>query len=85
MTATSQVPFLVNFNGSPLDKVNSITRILNKTFGKAIGSSMLRHIFLTGKFGPVLEEQKKIAGNMAHSVEQQKDYIKVPKKIIVSF
>jgi len=85
VTANSMVPFLVNYNGSPLDKVNSITRILNKTFGKAIGSSMLRHIFLTGKFGPVLEEQKKVAGNMAHSVEQQKDYIKVPKKILVSF
>jgi integrase len=85
LTATNQFPFLVNYGGSPLDKVNSITRILNKTFGKAIGSSMLRHIFLTGKFGPVLEEQKKIAGNMAHSVEQQKDYIKIPKKIVVSF
>jgi integrase len=85
LTANSLVPFLVNYNGAPLDKVNSITRILNKTFGKAIGSSMLRHIFLTGKFGPVLEEQKKVAGNMAHSVEQQKDYIKVPKKIVVSF
>ena len=85
LTATNMIPFLVNYGGAPLDKVNSITRILNKTFGKAIGSSMLRHIFLTGKFGPVLEEQKKVAGNMAHSVEQQKDYIKVPKKIYVSF
>jgi integrase len=85
LTNNSQVPFLVNYGGVALDKVNSITRILNKTFGKAIGSSMLRHIFLTGKFGPVLEEQKKIAGNMAHSVEQQKDYIKIPKKITVSF
>jgi len=83
VSSTNKIPFLVSYNGSPLDKVNSITRILNKTFGKSIGSSMLRHIFLTGKFGPVLEEQKKIAGNMAHSVEQQKDYIKVPKNIVV--
>jgi len=83
VSATNKIPFLVSYNGTPLDKVNSITRVLNKTFGKSIGSSMLRHIFLTGKFGPVLEEQKKIAGNMAHSVSQQKEYIKVPKNIVV--
>ena len=79
----TNIPFLVNMSGGPLDKVNSITRVLNRTFGKAIGSSMLRHIFLTGQFGPTLEQQKKIAGNMAHSLEQQKEYIKVPKRIIV--
>lgn len=83
VSASNKIPFLVSYSGTPLDKVNSITRILNKTFGKSIGSSMLRHIFLTGKFGPILQEQKKIAGNMAHSVEQQKEYIKVPKNITV--
>jgi len=85
LTDTMMVPFLVNMSGSALDKVNSITRVLNRTFGKAIGSSMLRHIFLTGQFGPILEAQKKIAGNMAHSLNQQRDYIKVPKKIVVDF
>jgi len=80
------IPFLVYFNKSPLDKVNSITRILNKIFGKAIGSSMLRHIFLTQKYGGVVEEQKKDAYEMAHSEAQQKDYIKKPKtNIVVTF
>jgi hypothetical protein len=76
--------FLVYKNNAPLDKVNSITRILNKVFDKAIGSSMLRHIYLTGKYGEVLENQKKDALDMAHSESMQKDYIKKPKPIIVS-
>jgi integrase len=75
--------FLVYKDNSPLDKVNSITRILNKVFGKAIGSSMLRHIYLTGKYGEVLDEQKKDALDMAHSEAMQKDYIKKPKSITV--
>lgn len=77
--------FLINRNNSPLDKVNSITRILNKIFGKAIGSSMLRHIFLTNKWGDVVDEQKKDASDMAHSEAQQKDYIKKPREIVVDF
>lgn len=77
--------FLVYKDNSPLDKVNSITRILNKVFDKAIGSSMLRHIYLTGKYGKILEEQKADAVHMAHSEAMQKDYIKKPKDITVMF
>jgi hypothetical protein len=77
--------FLVHKDNAALDKVNSITRILNKVFDKAIGSSMLRHIYLTGKYGKVLEEQKKDAVHMAHSEAMQKEYIKKPKDISVSF
>jgi hypothetical protein len=75
--------FLINHNKQPLDKVNSITRILNKIFDKAIGSSMLRHIFLTDKYGKTLDEQQKDAKDMAHSHSMQKDYIKKPKNITV--
>jgi hypothetical protein len=84
VTAKALEYFLVYKDNSPLDKVNSITRILNKVFGKAIGSSMLRHIYLTGKYGTILEEQKKDALDMAHSESMQKDYIKKPKTITVS-
>ena len=77
--------FLVHKDNSALDKVNSITRILNKVFDKAIGSSMLRHIYLTGKYGKILEEQKADAVHMAHSEAMQKDYIKKPKDITVMF
>jgi hypothetical protein len=77
--------FLMHRDKTPLDKVNSITRILNKVFDKAIGSSMLRHIYLTGKYGEVVENQAKDAIDMAHSESMQKDYIKKPKEIIVDF
>lgn len=73
----SFVPFLVYYNGQPFDKVNSITRILNKIFDKSVGSSMLRHIFLSNKYGDVIKEQKEDAEAMGHSLAQQKDYIKV--------
>ena len=73
---TEAFPFLVYYDGSPLDKVNSITRILNKIFGKKVGSSMLRHSYLSGKYGEVQEEQKKDSEAMSHSLSQQKDYIK---------
>ena len=46
---------------------------------------MLRHIFLTDKYGGVLENQKKDANDMAHSEGQQKDYIKKAKPIVVAF
>jgi len=73
-------PFLVYYNGDRLDKVNSITRILNKVFGRKVGSSMLRHIYLSNKYGDIQEEQKKDADAMGHSTAQQKDYIKIDKK-----
>lgn len=70
------VPFLVYADGKPLDQVNSITRILNRVFGKKVGSSMLRHIYLSSKYGDVNEEQKKDASQMGHSVDMARDYIK---------
>jgi hypothetical protein len=76
--------FLIYPNKKPLDKVNSITRILNKIFDKAIGSSMLRHIFLTDKYGDTLEKAEKDAKDMAHSSSMQRDYIKKPKDIVVT-
>jgi hypothetical protein len=59
-----------------LDKINSITRILNKVIGKGVGSSMLRHSYLSNKYGDKLKEQADDAKAMSHSLGQQKDYIK---------
>jgi integrase len=70
------VPFLVYFNGTPLDKINSITYLLNKIFSRKIGSSMLRHIYLSYKYGNITDEMKKDADFMAHNTQTQKDYIK---------
>jgi hypothetical protein len=73
----TNVPFLVHYDGKDLSQVNSITRILNKTFGKKVGSSLLRHIYLSSKYGNTLQEMKEDATAMSHSVGMQKDYIKV--------
>tara|TARA_R110000868_G_scaffold58558_1_gene180759 strand:+ start:771 stop:1673 length:903 start_codon:yes stop_codon:yes gene_type:complete len=70
------IPFLVNFKGEPLSSINSITRILNKIFNKNIGSSMLRHIYLSSKYNKVLDEQKQDSKMMSHNLQTQKDYIK---------
>lgn len=78
---SSNFPFLVYFNGNQLITVNAITRILNKLFEKNIGSSMLRHIYLTNKYGEDNNEKLKDAKAMSHSVDTQKTYIKDDSKI----
>lgn len=69
-------PLLVTLDGKPYAAENTITRILNKVFGQKIGASMLRHIWLTGKYSKVVEGMKDDADAMAHSTEMQKQYIK---------
>ena len=62
------VPFIVNFQGQPYTNNNDFTRLLYKIFGKKIGVSMLRKIFLTDKYKDVADEMKKDAASMATSV-----------------
>ena len=69
------VPFLVFKDGEPLHQLNSITRIINSVLGKGVGSSALRHIYLTKKYGNVTQEMEEDSAAMGHSVSQQKDYI----------
>lgn len=71
-----EMPLLVHFDGSPVHAVNGITRILNKVIGKKIGSSALRHIYLSDKFGDTLKEMKVVASEMSHDLNTQKEYIK---------
>jgi len=74
---------LVEASGEPLVAVNAITRILNKIFGKKVGSSMLRHIFVTDKYGGVKKEQIKDALAMGHSVAEQQNVYNVPQSITI--
>jgi hypothetical protein len=68
---------LVKQDGSALNTVNSITRILNRIFGQKIGSSALRHFYHSSKFGGAIKDLKEAATNMGHSMETAiKDYIK---------
>lgn len=73
-------PLLVAATGTPLTAVNAITRILNRIFGKKVGSSMLRHIFVTEKYGGTKVEMEKDATAMAHSVAEQQKVYNVPKE-----
>lgn len=56
------VPFLVHQDGKPLATSTDMTRMLNKIFKGKIGSSMLRNIFLTSKYG---DAQKELAEDVA--------------------
>ena len=68
---------LVNSKGEPLSQVNAITRILNSIFGKKIGVSMLRSIFLTDKFKDPVNELQRTANAMGTSSGTiQDNYIK---------
>jgi ribosomal protein L31E len=67
---------LVDKDGHRINKVNYITNTLNRLFKKKVGSSLLRHIYITYKFGDVNKEQENTAFNMAHSTGMQKEYIK---------
>lgn len=68
-----------NFKGSPLSTTEYSKFLISnfkKYTGKKIGSSTLRKIYLSGKYGGVLEDMKQDAHNMCHSVGTQKIYIK---------
>jgi len=71
------VPFIVDYQGQPFIQNNSITRMLYKIFGKRIGASMLRKIYLTDRFGKTMENMKEIAADMGTSTGTiQNHYIK---------
>ena len=73
----TEFPLLVHFNGTRVHPINGITRILNKAFDRKVGSTALRHIFVSDEFSAVLEKQKRVAFEMSHSVQTQKDYTKI--------
>ena len=70
------VPFLVSQAGNPMTAVNSITRILNRTFGKKVGASMLRHSFLTHLHKDKVGGIEATATAMGHSPAMALDYVK---------
>ena len=67
--------FLVLPDGSPLPSVNSITRILNRIFGRNVGTTMLRHIYLSNKYN--VTEMNEDAEKMGHTSGMQHEYMKV--------
>ena len=74
ITKSTEFRFLAYEDGSPLSAVNAITRILNKTLGRKVGSSMLRHIYLSNKYD--IKDMKETAEEMGHSVNEALKYAK---------
>ena len=72
------IPLLVDYQGEPFTVNNAITRILNKIFGKKIGVSMLRNIFLTDKYSDQMKELKEDSVAMGTSTSTiQNQYVKL--------
>lgn len=71
------VSFIVSHDGKPFTNNNDFTRLLYKIFGKKIGVSMLRKIFLTDKYKDTLDELKSDSQAMGTSTSTIQDhYIK---------
>ena len=82
--SSEDIPFLVYKDGEPFKAINSITRILNKIFNKKIGVSMLRHSYLTAKYGNDSIERQRDSEAMGHNLATQSQYIK-NKDIVIHF
>lgn len=67
---------LVKWGNLNMENSNDITRRLNRALGKSVGASMLRHIYLSEKYGETLKEMKEDAMALGHSLDEQKEYIK---------
>lgn len=72
--APKVVRFLVTQDGNPFNQSNGMTRILNRIFKKKIGSSMLRHIYLSDKYDR--SEMEATAEAMGHTMSEQRDYLR---------
>jgi hypothetical protein len=59
---------LVNVKGIPFKSSTDMTNRLNKIFDKKVSSSMLRKVFLTSKYGSIINELEKDTANMGTSV-----------------
>lgn len=66
-------------SGGPFSSIEFskyVNSIFKKT-GKNISTTMIRHMMATISGGEALKKQKELASNMAHSVTQNTDYIKI--------
>lgn len=73
------VPLIAFFDGRRPSEKNGMTRLLNKAIGKKVGSTALRHIYLSDRYGNELEREQEMARDrmaMAHGASTQLEYIK---------
>lgn len=62
-----EFPLLVRQSGELFTAPNAITRILNKVFGKNVGSSLLRHSYLSAKYGDAVDDLEDDTNAMGNS------------------
>jgi len=74
-TATRGDYLFLDYYGKPFTS-SGMTKILNSIFGKKISVNQLRHIYITEKSAPLMEQLEKTAADMGHSVNQAKLYVK---------
>ena len=55
---------------------SQVTRMINNILGKTISTDLLRHIYLTEKYGKVQEEMQNVSEAMGHDMQTQALYIK---------
>jgi len=69
---------IVEHDGTEFKHNNSMTRRLNKIFGgNKVGTTAIRSMYLTTKYGDLNSEMKKDSVNMGHSIHQQQTaYVK---------
>ncbi len=70
--------FIINKQKKPITD-NSLTKLLYKTFsdtGKKVGSTLIRHVYLSEKYGDVNDQKETDSYIMGHSLKTQKDYVK---------
>ena len=66
---TYNIHFLKTFYNEDIIKSQDITRLLNKIFGKSVGSSLLRNMYLSNKYSNIVEDLKNDTKNMGTSVD----------------
>jgi lysine/ornithine N-monooxygenase len=66
---TYNIHFLKYFYNEDIIKSQEITRLLNKIFGKSIGSSLLRNIYLSNKYSGMVNQLKNDVKDMETSVD----------------
>ena len=65
---TESNKLLVNVKGIPFKSSTDMTNRLNAIFNKKVSSSMLRKLFLTSKYGSIINELEEDTKNMGTSV-----------------
>lgn len=78
MKVNPHAHLLMNYNQTAGMNQTQVTQMLHGFFGKPVSTSLLRHIYLTGKYGniPALKEMEKTAEAMGHSLQESLQYVK---------